>query len=184
MINGPLQIQKNYKNPKSERVLISNSNYKSTLINYLSVTRCCFLIIYSESLRRLLNAPRRWVRRSRDATGGRPSSVPPPFWLRCRRYSCLEEMGTGNERIWSFSDPISWVCEWRQNRTLNLNFKKVCGVKTNWPSLGRGRVCCCWRHCCTTKIVSSWKAESRWLFNSRSTRGIIYKLLLICMYIC
>lgn len=116
-----------------------------------------------------LNAPQRWLGRSRDAEGGRPYSVPPPFWLRCRRGSCLEEMGTGNERIWSFRDPISWVCEWRQNRTLNLNFKKVCGVKMSWPSPGRGRFCCCYcccccRCCCTSNIVSPWEqTESHWL---------------------
>ena len=46
-------------------------------------------------------------------------------WHQCRRFLCLEEMDSGNARIWSFRDPISWVCEWRQNRTLNLNFKKV-----------------------------------------------------------
>lgn len=51
------------------------------------------------------------------------------LWLRCRRCLCMEEMGTGNARIWSSRDPLSWVCEWRQNRTLNLNFKKVGGEK-------------------------------------------------------
>ena len=53
------------------------------------------------------------MRRSNDE-GGAPSLV-----------LCLEEMETGNARIWSFRDPNSWVCEWRQNKTLNLNFKKV-----------------------------------------------------------
>lgn len=74
------------------------------------------------------------------------------FWLQCRGCLCTEEMGTGNARIWSPRDPISWVCEWRQNRTLNLNFKKVGGekwaTKQGWsPSRAcarGGRVCCCW----------------------------------------
>lgn len=57
---------------------------------------------------------------------GGPFSASLVLWLRCPLSSWLGEMGSGNARIWSVRDPISWVCEWRQNRTLNLNFRKVC----------------------------------------------------------
>lgn len=48
------------------------------------------------------------------------------LWLRCRTGSFQGEMDSGNARIWSVRDPTSWGCEWRQNRTLNRSFKKVC----------------------------------------------------------
>lgn len=56
---------------------------------------------------------------------------------------CQEEMEAGNARIWSFRDPNSWVCEWRQNRTLNLNFKKVmCTGMMNCKIKNVARPCC------------------------------------------
>lgn len=89
-------------------------------------------------------------RRSGDPAAGRPSAAPLCLWLRCRGCLCTEEMDTGDARIWSPTDPISWVCEWRQNRTLNLNFKKVgaaeWATKQGWSSSSvceRGRVCYC-----------------------------------------